>query len=249
MKRLLLASLAIAALAACSKTEAPADTAAPPAEVAQKRMAMPDCATVQAEDTPDGWKNVDCRLQMTGHEFAFEVRYTPSGVEGAAPKQATIEVVQPGDATVQTITEAVENTFNAPSLQDLDGDGFEELLVPLSTGNVNTNYAIWHSPPGGNQFIRLGEVSAYGFEPASGGYLGALSRSAANIQNVAFLKIANGELSRVATVEITAQGEPDKVTGVTCVVTDDGGLAAAGLTLETATATFCEDPLVKGAFQ
>lgn len=251
----LFAAVALLALAAgCSpKTEKVADVSEPtPAQESvanAKRMPLPDCGSVQAEDTGAGWKNVDCRLVMTDGPYAFEARYTPSDKPGVAPTVVTIQVVQPGDATIQTITESVENTFNAPSLQDLDSDKYQELLVPLMTGNVNTSYAIWHGTSAGPEFKRLGEVSAFGFERTESGYVAALARGGANMQSVSFLKIVDGQLKPIATAEMTAQGEADKITGVDCIVTDDGGFKDEGLTAETGKAKFCAEPLAKGAFE
>ena len=56
-------------------------------------------------------------------------------------------------------------------------------------------------------------------------------------------------LAPILTADITAQGEPDKITGVTCEITDDGGLAATGLTEEAAKAQFCAEPTVADIFK
>ena len=63
MKLRLAVSLAALAFAACSP--APDTTAEAPAGgvPSAKRMALPDCAKVEAEDEGDlGWKHPDCRL-------------------------------------------------------------------------------------------------------------------------------------------------------------------------------------------
>ncbi len=244
---------ALLATACTAKTEKAAETAAPAMEApAAKRMPLPDCASVEPSDAGDkGWTHPDCRMMAAGDSgVAFEVRYAESNEPGGPPTKVSIQVVGPGDATLQTITEGMESTFAAPRLYDLNRDGVDELLVPLETGNVNTNYAVWAKGPGEAPYLRAGEVSAFAFDWSDAGYVAALSRSAANIQVVEFLKLVDGKLAPIVRADITAEGEENgKVTGTTCDITDEGGMAAEGLTLEAAKAKFCEDKLVKAAFE
>ncbi|HOZ29089.1 MAG TPA: hypothetical protein PK080_17105, partial [Hyphomonadaceae bacterium] len=73
--------------------------------------------------------------------------------------------------------------------------------------------------------------------------------SSANAWGISFYKLEGDVLAPVLTAEVTAQGEPDKITGVECVITDDGGLAATGLTPEAAEAQFCAEPTVADIFK
>lgn len=244
------------ALAACSpKTEAPQNEGADaggaaPGAVAEKRMPLPDCAEVEAKDKGvEGWRHEDCRMMLKDQSGRMvEVRW-PS--EPANPSDAathlTVQIVGPGDATLQTIHEDVGSTFAGPSLLDINGDGAEELLIPLETGNVNTSYAIWTPSKGSEPFARAGEATGYDFSQ-SGEYVLAMSRSAANIQNVSFLKMDGETLVPIATAEVTATGAPEKITGIECAVKDDGGLSKVGLSLKQAQTQFCADPKVKTIF-
>ncbi len=247
--RLSVCTIALA-LAACSpepatETETAAAGAAPAA--AAKRMPLPDCATVEAEDAgADGWKHPDCRLMFADQSgMAIEARYTPAEDEST---QINVQVVAAGDATLQAIDERMGNTFNGPSLQDFDKDGKVDILLPLETGNVNTTWAVWRQADAG-KFVRAGEPSGVSLEKTESGYIAAPARSSANAWSVAFYKLEGDALQPVATAEVTAQGEPDKITGTECTVTDDAGIVAAGLTQEAAKAQFCAEKVVTEIFK
>jgi len=233
--RLAVCAIALAA-SACSPAPAPetegAAGGATPA--AAKRMPLPDCATVEAEDAgADGWKHPDCRLMFADQSgMAIEARYTPAE----------------DDATLQVIDERMGNTFNGPSLEDFDKDGKLDILLPLETGNVNTTWAVWRQVDAG-KFVRAGEPSGVSLEKTESGYIAAPARSSANAWSVAFYKLEADALQPIATAEITAQGEPDKITGTECLVTDDGGIVAAGLTPDTAKAQFCAEKVVTEIFK
>lgn len=248
--KLRLAVCAIAFVAsACSPAPAPETegAAAGATPAAAKRMPLPDCATVEAEDAgADGWKHPDCRLMFADQSgMAIEARYTPAEDEST---QIKVQVVAAGDATLQVIDERMGNTFNGPSLEDFDKDGKLDILLPLETGMPNTTWAVWRQVDGG-KFVRAGEPTGVSLEKTESGYIATPARSSANAWSVAFYKLEADTLQPIATVEITAQGEPDKITGTECLVTDDGGIVAAGLTPDTAKAQFCAEKVVTEIFK
>ena len=258
MKFRIAASLAVL-LAACSpQTPAPAPsasasaTASPTEAAAAKRVPLPDCASLGGPNSTDGGAYTDCRLMDEKSGLGFEARFAPAPADGAE-RTVTISVVQPGDATLQTITEKVEGTISVMELQDLDGDGYKELLIPLMTGNVNTEYAIWHMPAGAKQFLRVGTVSGFAVGRKDD-YVTVNARSAANIQDLMYYTLKNGELKLIGAAEFTAEGNPNKPT-VKCAVLDGkpddpkGGLAVGGLTMATAKAKWCNEDAKKAAFQ
>jgi hypothetical protein len=247
-----LAVCAVLALAACSpkaeapKPEAPHADPAPPTDphpaANAKRMAMPDC------DGNGPGELKDCRINSSDtSQFMFEVRYGQP-VGGKTP--VTIQVVETGDATLQTISEHVSGDAGVPHAEDIDGDGYAELLVPLETGTVNTSYAIWLMPAGARQFIRVGEVSAVDFKHTDSGYIAASARSSANEWAVQFFKLTDEpKLVPVLTADVTARGTPDKITGVECHIMDDGGMKDLKLTPKAAEAKFCAESAVKDVFR
>jgi hypothetical protein len=210
-------------------------------------MPLPDCASVETQDAgADGWKHPDCRLMFTDDsKLALEARYTPAEDDST---KITVQVVAPGDATLQTIEETMGNTFNGVALQDIDKDGKLDIQIPLETGNVNTTWAVWRQRDD-KSFIRIGEPTGVSIEKTASGYIAVQARSSANEWAVEFYKLEADDLKPVATADVIAQGEPDKITGVECTITDDGGLAAASLTPEAARAQFCAEPVVADIFK
>lgn len=246
--KLRLAVCAIAlAVSACSPAPAPEGEGDAGSAPAAKRLPLPDCAAIEAKDAgADGWKHPDCRLMFPDQSgMAIEARYTPAEDDSTS---ISVQVVAPGDATLQTIEERMGNTFNGPTLEDFDKDGKIDIQLPLETGNVNTTWALWRQVDGG-KFVRVGEPSAVSLVKTDSGYIAAQARSSANEWSISFYKLEADTLQPILTADVAAQGEPDKITGVTCEITDDGGLASTGLTADAAKAQFCAEPAVADIFK
>lgn len=240
-------ALCAAALAAAACSPAPTEGADAGGAKAEKRLPLPDCATVEAKDAgADGWKHPDCRAMFADQSgMAIEARYKPAEDDST---EITVSVVAKGDATVQTIDERMGNTFNAPSLEDFDKDGKIDILVPLETGNVNTTWAAWRQVDGG-KFVRVGEPNGVSIEKTASGYIATPARSSANAWDISFYKLDADQLAPVLTVTVEAQGEPDKISRVECSIEDDGGLAATGIKPEDADMQFCSEPVVADIFK
>ena len=238
-------AVCLAALAvACSP--APDTTAEAPAGVASaKRVALPDCATVEAKDEGDlGWKHPDCRLVFPDPSgLAIEARYAPAEDDST---EVTVQVVQTGDKTIQEFKERMGNTFNGPELVDFDKDGKVDIKLPLETGNVNTSWALWRQDTDG-KFVRIDADDLSGVEliKTDSGYIATQGRSRANEYYVSFYTLAANKLTPVATVSVVAQGEPDKITSVDCTVDTEDGPLGGGLTTAAAAAKFCAEPLAQ----
>lgn len=248
MKLRLAVCLATLAVAACSP--APDTTAEKPAAeavvVAAKRMPLPDCAAVEAQDAgADGWKHPDCRLMFPDQSgMAVEARYTPAEDDST---EVAVQVVAPGDATVQTFSERMGNTFNGPELVDFDKDGKVDIKLPLETGNVNTSWALWRQGADG-KFVRIqaDDVSGVSLEKTASGYIATQGRSSAAEYYVSFYTLTGDKLNPVATVRVIGKGDPDKVTGVDCIVDAEDGPLGEGLTPDAAEAKFCQEPVTVG---
>jgi hypothetical protein len=244
MKAYALAGVIALALSACSPAPATDEAAAPAGGASAKRVALPECDAVEAQDQgADGWKHPDCRaLLPDGSGLAIEARYAPAEDESI---EVTIQVVQTGDKTIQEFKERMGNTFNGPNVKDFDGDGKADVLLPLETGNVNTSWAVYRQVEG-PKFVRVGEPSGVSLVKTESGYIAAQGRSSAADYYVSFFSLEPEELKPVLTVEVSGKGEPGKVTDVECVLTDDGGMAETGLTEDAAKAKFCAEPTVVG---
>jgi hypothetical protein len=241
--RMRIASLmAVVLVAACSP--APETDGAPtPGEApAAKRMPLPDCAEVEAQDADaDGWKHPDCRLMLADQSgLAIEARYAPAEDDSTEVK---VQVVQPGDATIQEIVERMGNTFNGPNLEDFDKDGMTDILLPLETGNVNTTWAVWRqSEPG--KFVRVGEPSGVSVVKTDSGFIAVQGRSSAAEYYVDFYKLEADSLKLVTTARVAAKldDKGEKVVGSECVLEGADGVAAP----DAAKAQFCAEPVVDG---
>lgn len=239
---------AVAAIAvACSPAPATEDSA-PAAEGATpataKRIPLPDCGEVEAQDLgADGWKHPDCRLMLTDQSgLAIEARYSPAEDEST---QVTVQVVQPGDATTQEITELMGATFNGPTIEDFDKDGKADILLPLETGNVNTTWAVWRQIDG-NQFVRVGEPSGVSITKTESGYIAVQGRSSAAEYFVDFYRLEADRLTLALTARVTANVEEDKVTSVSCTLDSNDGTFPGGLAADAAKTQFCAEPVVDG---
>lgn len=246
MKLRLASLMAVLMAAACSpapETEAPATPGEAPAA---KRMPLPDCGEIEAQDAgADGWKHPDCRLMLPDPSgLAIEARYVPAEDESTEVK---VEVVQPGDATIQEIVERMGNTFNGPNLEDFDKDGMTDILLPLETGNVNTTWAVWRQVAEG-KFVRVGEPSGVSIVKTDSGYIAVQGRSSAAEYYVDFYKLEADNLKRLVTARVAAafDDKGEKVVGSECTLEDADGLSAIGLTPEAAKVQFCAEPVVDG---
>ncbi|HAQ35970.1 MAG TPA: hypothetical protein DCQ53_11505, partial [Alphaproteobacteria bacterium] len=96
------------------------------------------------------------------------------------------------------------------SLIDLDGNGFDDILVPLITGNVNTEYVLIMGGEGGYT-VASREISGHTLEPVTPGLFVTHARSSA-VEHFASFFTWNGEaLDHEATVSITFQDEDTSV--------------------------------------
>ena len=238
MKLHLAICASILALAACSP--APTEEAG---GANAKRLPLPECGGVEAEDAgADGWKHPDCRMMLPDQSgMAIEARYAPAEDDST---KITVQVVAAGDATLQTIEERMGNTFNGPTLEDVDKDGLVDILIPLETGNVNTTWAFWKQMSG-QKFARVGEPSGVEIDKTESGYLAVQGRSSAAEYYVTFYKLVGEELQQGVTARVMAQGEPDKITGVECSVEEDDQLMASGMSADAAKAQFCAEAPVQ----
>jgi hypothetical protein len=243
--KLRLASLMVVLFAAACSPAPETETPATPGEApAAKRLPLPDCAEIEAQDAgADGWKHPDCRLMLPDQSgLAIEARYVPAEDESTEVK---VQVVQPGDATIQEIVERMGNTFNGPNLEDFDKDGKTDILLPLETGNVNTTWAAWRQAEPG-KFVRVGEPTGVSIMKTESGLIAVQGRSSASEYYVDFFKLEADSLKPVATARVAARIEDDKVVGSDCTLEDADGLSDMGLTPEAAKLQFCAEPVVDG---
>ncbi|MBN8606922.1 MAG: hypothetical protein J0L81_08385 [Caulobacterales bacterium] len=218
------ALLALCVLAACTPSAAPDPT-----------VELPACADLvfAGDFTPN-----ECRLEATG--VALHVRFAavPAGVDGGT---VSVDVLGPDFSVTQTILETDLSEYRAPGVQDVDGDGRGDILIPRATGNANIANAIWLFSGESGAYRRVGEVSGVSIERTAEGYVAVPARGGAALWNVAFYRLDGEGLHMLASVNV----EGEDVNGAirsSCSLADAPGIGAIDLDTRAAEAKFCAEP-------
>lgn len=220
-----LTAVSVLALAACKP-----QTPAPAAETAAAGLAACESLT---EEAFDDFSRADCRMALpdeTGRTVEFRFAAL---VDYQTP--ATIILIDADGTSPQEISTVIDGGYGMPQVIDIDGDGRADLLVPLYTGNVNTNYTLWRSVEATPPFVLAGEIGGIDFGPVGDGLFASTARGSATTWYTSYYTFADNQLSPVA----TAETELSENGPATCKVEDDGGLDALGLTLDDARLRFC----------
>lgn len=223
MMRALGFSIAVLA-AACSQPNAPRQTAI-----------LPTCDTLDLSGgqlTPGA-----CRIEAGGQVFNVTYADVPEGVAGGA---VTIEVIGPDGAVAQSILEQDVSEYRHVSLEDIDGDGRIDIRIPIATGNVNTQSALWVFNGERGLYQRVGDVSGISIERTADGYLAVPARSSAVAWNVAFYRFDEGGIHPILTLLIEAPAGRSTEPG--CRIESAPGLRDVNLDEAAARAKFCAEP-------
>lgn len=222
VKRCLLA-LAVIALAACAQ----------PAHDASE--ALQPCAALQmsGELTPG-----ECRLEASGQTLHVRFAELAAGMQSGS---VSVDVIGSDGQVDQTLLEADVSEYKAPSVQDVDGDGRGDILIPLMTGNVNTEYAVWLYSGAEGRFERVGAVSGVEITRTDEGYVAVPARSSAAAWAVAFYRLDQEGLHPLVTLQLDGEEDGGAVRS-TCTVQEAPGLAALGLSERAAQEKFCAEP-------
>jgi hypothetical protein len=177
-------------------------------------------------------QHVDCGLMLEGDRmlgFAF----TQGGAEDefGDPAESVDITLSSVDGTVwQTFSDIVGSSFFYPSVEDIDGDGDLDLLLPQYTGNVNTSFHVWIQH--GVEFIEAGRVNGAVIGPAAGELISVKARSSAAEWEESFYAVTDGRLDGLF-------GTSTNLADGTCTVNDWGGLERLGMSVEAATELYC----------
>jgi hypothetical protein len=244
--RLLLIAASILALGACSGAEqgAQKEQAAPKASA---EPALASCVDVnKARDVANALDGAPCQLTFADGRTAL---VTPAPVGNDAEfGNVTIVVRGKDGAPLQTIEEA-EATSYLPvtaAVEDVDGDGREDIAVNINQGNVNTTAAVWAFREKAGKFVRLGEINAVDVSRTSEGLLALSTRENAATYGVEFVRVDQESFTSIASFELTPVVDgKGAVTRTECKLLEGPGLAAMKLTPQAATAKFCAEPSAK----
>lgn len=201
MKFQLLAALPLLALVACNQqVEAPSEEDAARLAATERLMGLETCADAERDYGSQLTQLTPCRLDIGPGKPSFIISsdtIIASDTESLGTFRA--ELAGEGGASLQLIEEKVEVAFSYPTLEDIDGDLQPDLLIPLYTAMVNTNYALWLQGSDG-LFTRAGEIAGYSIGMAANGLIAATGRSSAAEWETQFYQITGGQLDEVAVV-------------------------------------------------
>lgn len=229
MKRAMILASAALALAACSQEPA---VDAPTYDLSL----YPSCSEIDATDerlAQDG-----CLLSADGMLHALVVTRGVNAV--------SVQSVVDGEPA-QLMEETVAAGQALPTLEDVNGDGRPDLLIPRETGNVNTVQAVWLAGEGAGAYTRLGEIAGIGLSRTAEGLLAVPARSSAAAVEVTFYRVEPTSLAEAAVVTVTAEPRPDGSLATRCELTrkPEGETWTDAQMQEK----FCAEPAVTGVFE
>lgn len=211
-----------AALAAC--TPAP------------QRVELTDIPLCAESELTGALEQAECQLDVSGQ--TLHVIFQPLAA-GAAVGAVSIEVLGDDASVVQTMLEPDVAEYRAPTVQDIDGDGRADVLIPRETGNVNTSYGVWVFNGARGVFERVGAVSGVSVDRTADGLVAVPARSSAAAWEIAYFKLDEGGLHPVASVNVET---PAGASMPSCTLIASPGLAELNITEAEARTRFCAEP-------
>ncbi|KUH97231.1 hypothetical protein [Mycobacterium sp. IS-3022] len=211
---------------------------------------LPRCAHHKTMINPaEPMGHEDCRLISTDRRgLAFDVTYWSTGGPSAPPLAVKIEVTDGSGTVTQTINEVTEPSDPAPvGLEDLDGDGREEIIVPIArrsyNSGSNTRFSVWRAE-GDRAYFERTQMEGQAVYPSGDGYV-VTNWGALTSRDLTFY-VPTGAGFTVA-VTLTLQAEDiDLHTGevrtVSCRTHQQEGLGMIRMDIERAQDVFCASP-------
>jgi len=187
----------------------------------------------------------DCHLHSGGLDFAVTYLNVP---ELSGPGAVKVVVTDSSGAVVQTIDELLEpSSPGGVGLRDVDGDGRDELIIPIArypfNGAANTRFSVWRAPGDRNHFERT-QMVGQALYPSGDGYL-VTNGGAFDSRDLTFYLPTDAGYTLVTVLTIEAEEvDPNthKVLTVVCRAHQEDGQHAIDMSLRQTEETFCASP-------
>jgi hypothetical protein len=203
---------------------------------------VPPCAAF--EPSRGALEAGECKLEANGETLHVRYANLPESATGGA---VSIDVIGANSAVRQVLLEENVSEYLTPSVQDVDGDGRGDVLIPRETGNVNSVRGVWIFS-GEGLYRRAGEIIGVDIVRTDEGLIASPARSSAAAWNVAFHRLDEDGLHLIASVDVEGEPRADGTIATRCTLADAPGIVAFNLTVEAATAKFCAEPAAAGVF-
>jgi hypothetical protein len=217
--------------------------------VASADTSLPPCPQTAAVIAPSAVSpHTDCRMHSGALDFAVTYWTAP---EVPGPRAVKVVVTDASGEVVQTIDELLEpSSPGGVGLEDIDGDGRDELIIPIArhpfNGSANTRFSVWRAPGDRLHFERTQMVGQAAY-PSGDGYL-VTNGGALDSRDLTFYLPTGAGYTLVVVLTIEAeQVDPDthRVMTVICRAHQEDGLHAVDMSLRQAEETFCASPAAK----
>jgi hypothetical protein len=226
-----------------------------PAEaVADPRNLGPCPATVATINPKAQLPHPDCRLHSADRVGAiFDVTYFKVP-EVPGPQAVRVEVTDASGAVAQTINELLEpSSPSGVGIQDLDGDGRDEVIIPIGqhvfNGSPNTRFSVWRATGDSTHFERT-QMLGQAVYPSGNGYV-VTNGGSPSSRDLTFYLPTGAGFTQVVVLTIEAeQLEPgtNRVLTVSCRAHQADSLQAIDIDVGTAQETFCGSPAANAIF-
>jgi hypothetical protein len=204
-----LGALLLTAACATSPSVSPEETAGRQARLAALSL-LPDCADAKTVTGELTTRIPDCRMTARPSRLQLSLKSDPASEQiFGASGFLTISVIDRQGGLIAEFSEITNGEYAYPALQDVNGDGLDDLIIPRATDAVNWKYSLWLQQEGGD-FVHAGEVTGSEVSWAFRGYVAAIRQTGAADWETGYSRIREGRLEEVALTRSTGVRAPGR---------------------------------------